>query len=407
MPPVKNQGGKRIRVCSVCLDLSWKALVTNSQKHQDSPPELAQHSTKKPKTNNNPVPNPGTNFAQGSADVTPADPIISQRDCLSSTGSGDATQAFTSTQVVDPNAPLSDEVQDEVKEGVWGYLLPLDMRYGKAIVLRKRTSCPDPQTPGNTPIVGSVRASARGQTPDVAASPRPSINQSGGYLIGRHPECDVVIASKDRKISNRHCLIFTQNTGHDTIAILEDISSNGTFINEAIVGQNQRRELQDHDEIDILDKARFIFRYPKSRVASAFSQQYTLVSRLGKGHFATVFLCVEKSSGQHYAVKIFDKPAGADGKKKTQDLQQEIAVLMGVNHLNVLCLKDTFNESNHVYIVLELAPEGDLFNYIVKSSNITENDTRKLFKQLFEGVKYLVCGIVTTIVQQLANLSPA
>lgn len=200
---------------------------------------------------------------------------------------------------------------------------------------------------------------------------------------------DVVI--DDPIVSNRHCLLFTENKGDDTVAILEDLSSNGTFVNEAIVGRNQRRELQEQDEIAVMDKARFIFRYPRSRTSSGFAQQYTLLERLGKGHFAEVFLCVEKSTGQRYAVKIFTKHPGTDERTKTDGLQQEIAVLMGVSHPNVLCLKDTFNEKNAVYLVLELAPEGELFNYIVTKQKLSEDESRKLFVQLFQGIKYLVC----------------
>jgi serine/threonine-protein kinase Chk2 len=63
---------------------------------------------------------------------------------------------------------------------------------------------------------------------------------------------------------------------------------------------------------------------------------------------------------------------------------------MSVNHPNVLCLKDTFDESDGVYLVLELAPEGELFNWIVMKQKLTESETRKVFLQLFQGLKYLV-----------------
>jgi serine/threonine-protein kinase Chk2 len=185
-------------------------------------------------------------------------------------------------------------------------------------------------------------------------------------------------------------LLFTENKGNDTVAILEDLSSNGTFVNEAIVGRNQRRELQEQDEIAVLGKARFIFRYPKSRQTGAFLQQYTPREKLGKGHFAEVYLCVEKSTGQRFAVKVFTKTPGMEERSKNEGLQQEIAVLMGVSHPNVLCLKDTFNEPNAVYLVLELASEGELFNFIVMRQKLSEDESRKLFTQLFQGVKYLV-----------------
>src|SRR5690606_4471523 len=106
--------------------------------------------------------------------------------------------------------------------------------------------------------------------------------------------------------------------------------------------------------------------------------------------FAEVYLCIEKSTGHRYAVKIFTKPPGVEDKSKTEGLQQEIAVLMGVNHPNVLCLKDTFHERNAVYLVLELAPEGELFNFIVAKQTPSETETRKLFVHLFNGIKYLV-----------------
>ena len=194
----------------------------------------------------------------------------------------------------------------------------------------------------------------------------------------------------DPIVSNRHCLLYTENKGGDTIAVVEDLSSNGTFINEQVIGRNRRRELHDQDEITVLDKARFVFRYPKNRETSAFLQQYTLLEKLGKGHFAEVFLCIEKSSGTRYAVKIFTKQPGQEERSKTEGLQQEIAVLMGVSHPNMLCLKDTFDEVNAVYLVLELAPEGELFNWIVMKQKLTEEETRKVFIQLFQGVKYLV-----------------
>ncbi|KAF4630663.1 hypothetical protein G7Y89_g7478 [Cudoniella acicularis] len=301
------------------------------------------------------------------------------------------TQAFS--QFVFSTEALSEEVKDETEEGVWGYLLPLDPKYGKSLVLRKRNACPLPDDIERSGKDKGRRPSTKGKGNDLAkeedAYEKTKFKgvASGGYLIGRHPECNLII--DDAIVSNRHCLIFTENKGGDTVAVVEDLSSNGTFINEAMLGRNKRRELQDQDEITVLDGARFVFRYPKNRDTSAFLQQYTLLEKLGKGHFAEVFLCVEKTTGHRYAVKIFTKQPGVEERSKTEGLQQEIAVLMGVSHPNMLCLKDTFDEPNAVYLVLELAAEGELFNWIVMKQKLTEEETRKVFIQLFQGVKYL------------------
>jgi serine/threonine-protein kinase Chk2 len=186
--------------------------------------------------------------------------------------------------------------------------------------------------------------------------------------------------------------LFSENKGGDAIAVLEDLSGNGTFVNDSLVGRNKRRVLSEGDEISILDEARYVFRYPMNRDTNRFRQQYTILEQLGKGHFASVYLCVEKCTGVRYAVKKFEKRTGPGEKSKVDGLQQEIAVLMGVSHPALLCLKDTFDEDDGVYLVLELAPEGELFNYIIMNKKMTEAQARKVFVQLFQAVKYLVSG---------------
>ncbi|CAI6341677.1 unnamed protein product [Periconia digitata] len=297
------------------------------------------------------------------------------------------TQPFS--QFIYPPNSRAYAVDDEEGEGVWGYLVPLDTRSGDVLVLRRRAACPVPSSKiGSTSGREKVDPKTFKKEEETYESEKADHGvTSGGYLIGRHPECDRQLSSPT--VSNRHCLLFPENKGGDAIAVLEDLSGNGTFVNESIVGRNKRRELHEGDEISILDEARYVFRYPLFRDTNGFRQQYTIQRQLGKGHFASVYLCVEKNSGIRYAVKKFEKRSGPGEKSKMDGLQQEIAVLMGVSHPALLCLKDTFNEDDGVYLVLELAAEGELFNAIVLKQKLTETEARKIFIQLFQGVKYL------------------
>ena len=285
--------------------------------------------------------------------------------------------------------PISYEVEDEEAEGVWGYLVPVD-GITDSLVLRKRVACPVDLHVNDKPTGKQTVSKKHWEKQEADYEARKDVHgvPAGGYLIGRHPECDRILSVPT--VSNRHCLFFSENKSGDAIAVLEDLSGNGTYVNDGYVGRNKRRELQDGDEISILDVARFIFRYPRRRDTNAFRQQYSIQGQLGKGHFATVYLALEKSTGMRFAVKKFEKRSGPGEKSKVDGLQQEIAVLMGVSHPNMLCLKDTFDESDGVYLVLELAAEGELFNYIVTKHKLTETDTRRIFIQLFQGVKYLV-----------------
>ena len=288
-----------------------------------------------------------------------------------------------------PPPPIAYEVEDEEAEGVWGYLVPLN-GYHEPLVFRDRGACPV-----STDQLGS--ASGRQKVPKKHWEKREdqyekdkAVNgfTTGGYLLGRHRECDLIV--NGATVSNRHTLLFYEHKRGDTIAVLEDLSGNGTYVNDAYVGRNKRRELQDGDEVSVVDAARFIFRYPRSKETSNFKQQYSIQGQLGKGHFATVYLATEKSTGTRFAVKKFEKRGGPGEKSKVEGLQQEMGVLKGVCHPNMLCLKDTFDENDGVYLVLELAPEGELFNWIVMKQKLSEVETRKVFIQLFQGVKYLV-----------------
>ncbi|OJJ66646.1 hypothetical protein ASPBRDRAFT_137315 [Aspergillus brasiliensis CBS 101740] len=291
------------------------------------------------------------------------------------------TQALS--QFVYPPRAFADEVEDEAAEGVWGYLLPLDDKVRRPLVLRKRGGCEERKSAESTTNSkkGAAKDSA-GSVPKQKDSLSPS-----GYLIGRHNECDLVINIPT--VSNRHALLFSENRKGDAVAFLQDLSTNGTFVNDAMVGQNKHRELEDGDEVTILDQARFVFRYPRTRDTNRFRQQFRLLQQLGKGHFATVYLCVERSTGTQYAVKVFEKRPGDSQRSQNDVLHQEIGILKGVSHPNLLCLRDTFDESDGVYLVLELAPEGELFNLIITRQKFSESETRCIFIQLFEGLKYL------------------
>ncbi|KAF7713347.1 Uncharacterized protein PECH_001501 [Penicillium ucsense] len=286
------------------------------------------------------------------------------------------TQALS--QFIYPPRSYADEVDDESAEGVWGYLIPLDDSVSGPFVLKHREGCAGRDKPADD------KKDKKLETQRAKDNRAP-----GGYLVGRHPECDLVINSPT--ISNRHFLLFSEKRKGDVVAMLEDLSSNGTFVNDALVGRNKHRELEDRDEVSILNEARFVFRYPRTRDASAFRHQYRKLQQLGKGHFATVYLCADRTTGKQYAAKVFEKRAGDSQKSQSQNeaLQQEIALLMSVNHPNLLCLKDTFDETDGAYLILELAPEGELFNLIVTKQKLSEAESRHVFRQLFEGLKYL------------------
>lgn len=191
----------------------------------------------------------------------------------------------------------------------------------------------------------------------------------------------------DPKVSNYHFLVFPEATDKGLVAVITDMSSNGTSVNGILLGRNRQRILKDQDEISITSSHRYIFRYPgglRTRQGD-FSQEYTLISKLGKGQFAEVYLCEKKATGTKYAVKIFERH-GESG----ENWDTETAILMSLSHPNVQHTKASFVEPGRVYIVMEYANGGELFHHIVSKQRLSEDETRTVFRQLLKGVEYLV-----------------
>jgi serine/threonine-protein kinase Chk2 len=100
------------------------------------------------------------------------------------------TQAFS--QFVYTKTALSSYVQDEEKEGVWGYLLPLSSEYNQTLIMRKRSACSkssgaDSFSEGAATKNG--KSFEKAEDVDEEREEEKKDGRSGGYLVGRHPEC--------------------------------------------------------------------------------------------------------------------------------------------------------------------------------------------------------------------------
>ncbi|KAG0319394.1 hypothetical protein BGZ99_005126 [Dissophora globulifera] len=222
----------------------------------------------------------------------------------------------------------------------------------------------------------------------------------GGYVFGRKQECDFVLPNSPL-VSGRHFLIYKEIV-QDPVqkkaverVFLKDISANGTFINDVKVGTNRRVQLKAYDKVNYLhevrkskDRLRFIFIEGEPVDVKTFDSQYERGPKLGSGNFATVFKATNRKSGIVYAVKVVKKNEGFSPRIEAS-LQNEIGTLMGIAHTNLLRVCEIFNEPSFYYIVTELAPDGELFDQIIDKQKFTEPETRHIFRQVLEGVKYL------------------
>lgn len=114
---------------------------------------------------------------------------ISETVLQNSSPPGD-TQVLS--QFVYPPRAYVDEIQDEEADGVWGYLLPLDHKFGEPLVLKRRDNfCSVESMRKSRKSALAKQRENRTRKTSKTHSKHVSDQQShpGGYLIGRHPEC--------------------------------------------------------------------------------------------------------------------------------------------------------------------------------------------------------------------------
>ena len=97
---------------------------------------------------------------------------------------------------------------------------------------------------------------------------------------------------------------------------------------------------------------------------------------------------IHKKSGKNVAVKIVNKT-----NMTTQDVElikSEIEILKLCQHPNIIRLLDYFENSENIFIIMELLQGGDLFSYLeARSFKISEARASSILHSLATAVYYL------------------
>eukprot|EP00007_Cunea_sp_BSH-02190019_P005895 CAMPEP_0174243722 /NCGR_PEP_ID=MMETSP0417-20130205/32598_1 /TAXON_ID=242541 /ORGANISM="Mayorella sp, Strain BSH-02190019" /LENGTH=787 /DNA_ID=CAMNT_0015323291 /DNA_START=166 /DNA_END=2526 /DNA_ORIENTATION=+ len=119
----------------------------------------------------------------------------------------------------------------------------------------------------------------------------------------------------------------------------------------------------------------------------SLDEVYETKQKLGSGAYASVFLCVHRDTGLEYAVKVIRKSSLEAHDKHRLELETNI--LRQVRHPHIISLKAVCETTDELYLVMENARGGELFDYIVARGAFTETDAQKAMRQICQAVDYL------------------
>ncbi|XP_041035211.1 MAP/microtubule affinity-regulating kinase 4 isoform X5 [Carcharodon carcharias] len=129
----------------------------------------------------------------------------------------------------------------------------------------------------------------------------------------------------------------------------------------------------------------------RNSIASCTDEQphignYRLLRTIGKGNFAKVKLARHILTSREVAIKIIDKTQL--NPTSLQKLFREVRIMKCLNHPNIVKLFEVIETEKTLYLVMEYASGGEVFDYLVSHGRMKEKEARAKFRQIISAVQY-------------------
>ncbi|EEP76508.1 predicted protein [Uncinocarpus reesii 1704] len=270
---------------------------------------------------------------------------------------------------------------------------------------------------------------------------------SVGFSFGRSaPRCDIILTPNDneKRISNSHFRIYLKPDG---ILMLEDISMNGTIVDNTIIRKDKRggaptTQMLIHGSIiqvvgsDVSASIKFIVRVPSrdeyqaqynqnllqylDRVRQATKKpegeprrdlqnfmipqqisnfhgmrwnggpKYNVAGQIGKGAFATVYKLATKNDGALFACKELDKRRLMKNNILDHKVDSEMRIMKGLEHPNIVQFHDYHDHENRwLYIIMEYVGGGELSALLGQMVRLPEDMVKTIARQTLHALQYL------------------
>ncbi|XP_067127380.1 serine/threonine-protein kinase MARK1 isoform X12 [Centruroides vittatus] len=152
-----------------------------------------------------------------------------------------------------------------------------------------------------------------------------------------------------------------------------------------------RTPLQTVHESVVADQGEESIPAPRISARSRTSEEphigrYRLLKTIGKGNFAKVKLAKHLPTGKEVAIKIIDKTQL--NPSSLQKLFREVRIMKMLDHPNIVKLYQVIETEKTLYLVMEYASGGEVFDYLVAHGRMKEKEARAKFRQIVSAVQY-------------------
>lgn len=117
--------------------------------------------------------------------------------------------------------------------------------------------------------------------------------------------------------------------------------------------------------------------------------EYNVTGLLGKGAFAMVYRLATALDGKVLAAKELEKKRFIKNGQLDQKLDNEMKIMKTLRHPNIVQYIDYRDVQNHLYIIMEYVPCGDLQGYLADHKVLSESAAKCVAAQILDALAYL------------------
>jgi 5'-AMP-activated protein kinase catalytic alpha subunit len=113
---------------------------------------------------------------------------------------------------------------------------------------------------------------------------------------------------------------------------------------------------------------------------------YILSKTIGEGTFGKVKLGTHILTGEKVAIKVLEKERIVD-IADVERVAREIHILKLIRHPHIIQLYEIIETPRQLYLIMEFASGGELFDYIVAHQRVKEKEACRFFHQMLAGIE--------------------
>ena len=152
---------------------------------------------------------------------------------------------------------------------------------------------------------------------------------------------------------------------------------------------NEKEIPIDETDIQYLKQDEIIFFTfdASSFKSSNHYNQYQFIRWIKSGGYGQVFLSKHVYTNKEYAIKQIDTSEFSN--EDLYNISRENLILRSMVHKNVIRCYNSFAHENKFYTVMDFAEGGELTYLLKDKGALSEDEAKKIFKQIYEAVCYI------------------